>query len=426
MCCIQVQWHSLDPFTGNERMDVVHVPAFDAHQLETRDAWAVATACKDAHVLVEELREMAPIHVDAPHLKRVRKVEKDQVHVLVCFADDDQHGSGKKEHAQKIVLRWSLEPFLVQVPQRPPPNRTKQKEWSQQVWPVGYRPCKGMKDGRDEEERINKVKEEVQLGSKAFLLHLQKNDEHANGMHRMALEIDCPAGRGKRSSNLVEQGSNNVEVKHRKMVKDAGGPLDRPKGRVQCSDVVQEASPTRLGCQEPTPFQRGGAMVVDPATGQVVAFAKTEHDEASSHPLRHPVMLVVQEVAEKQRLLRQRALQCQGIDKGDRLHSLAELDAIANAHESQNFEMHGREDAESYQESGAVNPEDLMQYLCTGYDCYLWHEPCAMCAMALVHSRVRRVVFHVADKQFGCLRSTEKIHGLEGINHRYEVYHVIN
>eukprot|EP00894_Picocystis_sp_ML_P001757 jgi/Pico_ML_1/52274/g3003.t1 len=57
---------------------VRRVPAFDAHELETREAWAVETGCKDAHLLVEKLREKAPMHVDAPHLKRVRKVEKEK------------------------------------------------------------------------------------------------------------------------------------------------------------------------------------------------------------------------------------------------------------------------------------------------------------------------------------------------------------
>jgi len=60
-------------------------------------------------------------------------------------------------------------------------------------------------------------------------------------------------------------------------------------------------------------------------------------------------------------------------------------------------------------------------YLCTGYDVYLWREPCAMCAMALVHMRTRRVFYALPTKD-GALGTNHTIHTLEGLNHRYEVF----
>lgn len=61
-------------------------------------------------------------------------------------------------------------------------------------------------------------------------------------------------------------------------------------------------------------------------------------------------------------------------------------------------------------------------YLCTGYDAFLTHEPCAMCAMALLHSRVSRVFWHVPDARRGALGSRVRLHTLKSVNHRYEVY----
>jgi len=62
-------------------------------------------------------------------------------------------------------------------------------------------------------------------------------------------------------------------------------------------------------------------------------------------------------------------------------------------------------------------------YLCTGYDAYLASEPCHMCAMALVHSRVRRVVYCKSDYKHGALGgSGMRLHSQTGMNHYYHVF----
>uniref|UniRef100_A0A8W7PHM9 CMP/dCMP-type deaminase domain-containing protein n=1 Tax=Anopheles coluzzii TaxID=1518534 RepID=A0A8W7PHM9_ANOCL len=64
-------------------------------------------------------------------------------------------------------------------------------------------------------------------------------------------------------------------------------------------------------------------------------------------------------------------------------------------------------------------------YLCTGYDVYLTHEPCIMCAMALVHSRVRRVFFHRPTPGRGALGTLVKLHAVKELNHHYEVFRIV-
>lgn len=63
-------------------------------------------------------------------------------------------------------------------------------------------------------------------------------------------------------------------------------------------------------------------------------------------------------------------------------------------------------------------------YLCTGWDCFLVREPCMMCAMALVHSRLRRVIYCQTDPEHGALGGRHRLHAHRSLNHRYKVYHM--
>ncbi|CDU16913.1 cytidine/deoxycytidylate deaminase [Plasmodium yoelii] len=65
------------------------------------------------------------------------------------------------------------------------------------------------------------------------------------------------------------------------------------------------------------------------------------------------------------------------------------------------------------------------QYLCTNYYAYLTHEPCFMCAMAMVHSRIKCVIFDKVNKENGALFSRGKLHCLKSLNHHFKVYKTV-
>jgi len=54
-------------------------------------------------------------------------------------------------------------------------------------------------------------------------------------------------------------------------------------------------------------------------------------------------------------------------------------------------------------------------------DLYVTKEPCAMCAGAIVHVRMRRVIFGCADPRSGAAGGTINLLQLPGLNHRCEI-----
>jgi len=57
----------------------------------------------------------------------------------------------------------------------------------------------------------------------------------------------------------------------------------------------------------------------------------------------------------------------------------------------------------------------------TGCDLYVTKEPCVMCAGAIVHTRVRRVVFGCADARAGAAGSLMNLLQQPALNHRCEI-----
>ncbi|XP_040913750.1 probable inactive tRNA-specific adenosine deaminase-like protein 3 [Toxotes jaculatrix] len=135
-----------------------------------------------------------------------------------------------------------------------------------------------------------------------------------------------------------------------------------------------------------------GAVVVNPATQRIIAVG---HDCRVDHPLHHAVMVCIDLVAQSQ---------------GGGCYSFDRRPACRFTSPTSDT-FHNVSDAEVSSQS----------YICTGYDLYVTREPCVMCAMALVHSRIGRVFYGAASAD-GALGTKFKIHSQKDLNHRFEVY----
>ncbi|SCU87560.1 LAFA_0E07492g1_1 [Lachancea sp. 'fantastica'] len=65
-------------------------------------------------------------------------------------------------------------------------------------------------------------------------------------------------------------------------------------------------------------------------------------------------------------------------------------------------------------------------YLCLNFDVYTTHEPCSMCCMALIHSRIKRCIFLQPMRQTGALESQSGdgycMHNNHALNSKYEAF----
>lgn len=149
------------------------------------------------------------------------------------------------------------------------------------------------------------------------------------------------------------------------------------------------------------------------------------------HPLRHAVIVAIEMAAERDKEL----FPDQGsLPNRDRLELdlLPSTMGISVKRQKTTIYKKGMDGID--EEDNGMSTEykvpfeakDLSRpYLCTGYDVYVTGEPCAMCAMALVHQRIRRVFYAFPNSRIGALGSAYRLHGERSLNHHYTVYRVV-
>jgi tRNA(adenine34) deaminase len=64
----------------------------------------------------------------------------------------------------------------------------------------------------------------------------------------------------------------------------------------------------------------------------------------------------------------------------------------------------------------------LGSYRLTGTTLYVTLEPCVMCASAIVHARIARLVFGAWDPKAGAAGSTANVFTMPAMNHRVDVF----
>ncbi|KAJ1781560.1 adenosine deaminase, tRNA-specific 3 [Coemansia sp. RSA 2399] len=150
-------------------------------------------------------------------------------------------------------------------------------------------------------------------------------------------------------------------------------------------------------CKEPKqqPSATVAAVIVANPDTQAVVAQSIDRTVVDRHPLRHAVMCCIADVSESE------------VKKADGLINDVRDDGRTSL-------VPAKRHAPSADDAPAGG------YLCEGHDVFASREPCTMCSMALVHSRIGRLFF-IEPREGGGI-SYYSMHSLKALNHHFTAF----
>ncbi|CAN1855238.1 tRNA-specific adenosine deaminase TAD3 [Linum perenne] len=359
---------------------------------------------KHANALIRRLNQIAPLE-SLRHVKRIHKRRLEggevQLSILVCVVsgNDDQWNNSLPQDLKELIEFYQLSPFVTQVCKYAAISK---EQWEEQcrLWPTSYHPPTFNIDG------INGFSDEdaqsvYQFMKVAFKLAKASDDLVANSclfIINAAVIVD-PSSEQIIASACDETNKNGI----------GGRCHEEPSSPSYCNGSNGTSKEGRFciaaSCLNPWQWSQ-----------------TTTSNSCDWHPLRHAALVAIESSADRDR----RLFPCfnnvpkQSFEEESILSVCEKLPAKRQKPNHENVESDnglGAGNDDSY--SASTRP-----YLCTGYDIYLVWEPCPMCAMALVHQRIRRIFYAFPNPNAGALGSVHRLQGEKSLNHHYAVFRV--
>ncbi|KAM3274404.1 hypothetical protein ACQJBY_043480 [Aegilops geniculata] len=335
------------------------------------------------------------------------QAENSELSIILCLSAGPDDGSeGFPEEVQKIVDNYHLSPFIAEVASC---SATSKEEWEEQckLWPTSYHPphdIDGVSGFKEEEvpsifHCMRTAMQLSQVGNAAIIVDpssmqiISKATDQAHQRDACLKRNKCAMVEADNASSFPEAIEDKADT-------------SLPSSSRFCSGLDREVS-----CINPFGWMK-----------QRCTEQKTLPSEGGFlwHPLWHAAVVAIENAAERDRRMFPASASSTTEPKlnGD----------VENCSDDEPAKRLKTVTKDEEQSAHPARSSDLSErnrpYLCTGFDIYLVWEPCAMCAMALVHQRFKRVFYAFPNPITGALGSVYRLHGKKSLNHHYSVFRI--
>ncbi|KAJ4952833.1 hypothetical protein NE237_029665 [Protea cynaroides] len=402
------------------KWDIIYIPDNPPrlpNQQPTVDVFASLIEPKIANTLVRRLNQIAPLE-NLRHVKRIQKNGidggKPRLSVILCLALESENQSETiPKDLLELINAHQLSPFITKVAKYAALSK---EEWDEQckLWPTSYHPPTYNIDGitgfseEDSQSIFNLMKFAIELA-----LPGPCHDQVVNA----AIIVD-PSVRQVIASACDQTcvwdnptGNSILETRHNEQVgvctaykSDSNGVGEQSLSDCKGGDHI--LSYTGVSCLYPWRWREQ-----QPCAGSPHYW----------HPLRHAALVAIEYAAARDRRLFPGSNSEGQPMQGDHMQS-SSMSLPAKRQKTET----AKEDSDMVLKTCTSLPSEAVRpYLCTGFDIYLVWEPCTMCAMALVHQRIRRIFYAFPNPNAGALGSVYRLQGEKSLNHHYAVFKVL-
>ncbi|CAO2041641.1 unnamed protein product [Urochloa humidicola] len=394
--------------------ELTEVPGNPTSSLQaTVDVVAANIEPKLVSTLIRQLSQACRLE-NLRHVKRARRrteCGKSELSIILCLSTGSETCSKQLPvDVQNIVDTYQLNPFTAKVSMC---SATSKEEWEEQckLWPTSYHPAHDLvivRGFREDElpSIFNCMKMAIQLskvGNAAIIVdpsstqiiakatdQIHQNDTSENKFSGVKADDTC-------SVNESTDNNGNLLLPISFLAKCKSLNMEVP-----CINLWGWTKQRTVG-QKPLPSEGCFAW----------------------HPLRHAALVAIENAAERDRMMFP-STSIITPDSNGNLENYNDNEPAKRLKTDTKVKFERRDKEQSADESCCSDlSETTRPYLCTGFDIYLVWEPCAMCAMALVHHRFKRVFYAFPNPVNGALGGVYRLHVEKSLNHHYNVFRVL-